>query len=242
LLTVRSALNLFCVLVCASTAVEARQSEEAIARGIVIGQAYVSGSVVVAGFFEDNARSWPQSITLARLFASGGQHPSADFVRVLSQEHPESFSGGGDIDVEQNVFAAIDHIFLDRPVALYRSRVTIAESTGVIGWSGTSLGVRDVSYQNRGQLRPTTPRERDEVAADKRKLPKDIKCTTVPQWIDAAKILLTATVSLTNATIRLSSYQDPGCLGHLSTIYVLDVMMPGREPRRFEFRHYQGVL
>jgi hypothetical protein len=239
-MAVRSALSLLSIVVFATT-VEARQNEEAIARGIVIGQAYASGSIVVAGFVEDTARSWPQNITLARVFASGGQHPSADFVRALTEEHPESFSGGGDIDFGQNVFAAIDQVFLDRPVALYRSRVTIAESTGVVGWSGT-LGVRDISYQNRGQLRPTNSRDRDEIAAGKRQLPKGIECTTVPQWLDAAKILLTARVLNSNAAIRLSSYQNPGCLGHLSTIYVLDVMTPGREPRRFEFRHYQGVL
>jgi hypothetical protein len=239
-MAVRSALGLLSMVVFATT-VEARQNEEAIARGIVIGQAYVSGSIVAAGFVEDTARSWPLSITLARLFASGGQHPNADFVRTLAEEHPESFSGGGDIDLEQNVFAAMDRIFFDRPVALYQSRVTIAESTGVVGWSGT-LGVRDISYQNRGQLRPTTSRERAEVATEKRRLPRGLKCTTVPQWIDAATILLTARVLNSNAAIRLSSYQNPGCLGHLSTIYVLDVMTPGREPRRFEFRHHQGVL
>ena len=111
-----------------ATEVEARQNEEAIARGIVIGQSYASGSIVVAGFVEDQARSWPQSITLARLFVSGGQHPSADLVRALSGEHPESFSGGAEIDPAQNVFAAIDRVFTDRPVALYKSRVTIAES------------------------------------------------------------------------------------------------------------------
>jgi hypothetical protein len=239
-MAVRSALSLFWILVLVTT-VEARQDAEAIARNIVIGQAYASGSIVVAGFVEDDARSWPQSITLARLFVSGGQHPSADFVRGLAQEHPESFSGGGEIDLEENVFAAIDHLFLDRPVALYQSRVTVAESTGVIGWSGM-LGVRDVSSRNRGQLRPTTSRERDDIAAERRRLPKGIKCTTVPQWLDAAQILLTARIPSANAEIRLSSYQTPGCLGHLSTIYVLDVMTPGRESRRFEFRHYQGVL
>jgi hypothetical protein len=239
-MAVRSALSLFWILVFVTTA-DARQNEDAIARGIVIGQAYVSGSIVVAGFVEDTARSWPQSITLARLFVAGGQHPSADFVRALTEEHPESFSGGSEIDIEQNVFAAMDHIFHDRPVALYRSRVTIAESTGVFGWDGL-MGVRDISHQNRGQLRPTTSRERDEIAAAKRKLPKGIKCTTVPQWLDAAKILLTTRIPSANAAIRLSSFQNPGCLGHLSTTYVLDVMTPGREPRRFEFRHDQGVL
>jgi hypothetical protein len=235
------AFSLVVVVVCAAATSDAQQREDAIARGIVIGQAYESGSIVVAGFVEDQGRSWPQSITLARLFASGGQYPSADFVRALAEEHPESFSGGADIDPSQNVFAAIDGVFVDRPVALYRSRVTIAESTGIVGWNAM-LGVRDISYQNRGRLRSLSARERDQIAADKRKLPKDIECTTVPRWLDAATIALEARIGSSDATIRLSSYDNPGCLGHLSTIYVLDVMSAGREPRRFEFRHYQGVL
>lgn len=237
----RSALRLIVILVCASTVLESRQNDEAIARGIVIGQAYATGNIVVAGFVADNARPWPQSITLARLFPPGAQHPSADFVRPLPDEKPDAFSGASDVDPAQNVFASMDGVFEDRPIALYKSRVTIAESTGVIGWSG-SLGVRDVSYQNRGQLRPVSSRERSEIAAQKRKLPKNVTCTTVPQWLDTAKILLTARVANSNTTIRLSSYDNPGCAGHLSTIYVLDVMTAGREPRRFEFRHYQGIL
>jgi hypothetical protein len=49
-------------------------------------------------------------------------------------------------------------------------------------------------------------------------------------------------VGKTGPAIRLSTYSNPGCLGHLSEVYVLDVIEPGREPRRFEFRHYAGVL
>jgi hypothetical protein len=55
-------------------------------------------------------------------------------------------------------------------------------------------------------------------------------------------VLLTASLHSSNVTIRLSHYATPGCAGHLSDIYVLDVLAPGHEPRRFEFRHYQGVL
>ena len=241
-MAVRSALSLFLILALAGSAADARQNEDAIARGIVIGQAYATGKIVVAGFLDDAQRSWPPTITLARLFASGAQHPSADFERGLHPESPVAFSGGGEIDQAQNVFAALDGGgFMDRPVALYQSRVTIAESTGVIGWNGI-MGVRDVSYRNRGQARPVSARERAEIAAEKRKLPKDIACTTEPRWIDSATILLTASITNSRSTIRLSSYQTPGCAGHLSTIYVLDILTSGREPRRFEFRHSQGLL
>jgi hypothetical protein len=231
----------FCIFAAAATAADARQTADLIARNIVIGQAYATGKIVVAGFVEEDRRPWPQTLVVARLFPPVAQQPSDDFKRVHEQESPAAFGGGDTIDPAQDFFSAIDGVFTDRPVALYESRVTIAESISVIGWSGT-LGVREVSYQQRGRPRPVSSRERDEIAAEKRKLPRNVECTTVPQWMDAARILLTATIASANTSIRLSSYQNPGCLGHLSTIYVLDVLTPGREPRRFEFRHYQGVL
>jgi hypothetical protein len=239
-MALRSAIVLFGIL-CAAASVEARQSADAIARDIVIGQAYRSGRIIVAGFVEEDARPWPQTLVVARLLPPLAQQPSADFVRRLDQDDPEAIAHSDVADAAPDFFAAMDGVHVDRPAALYGSRVTIAESVSVIGWSGT-LGVRDISYQNRGQLRPVSSRERDEIAADKRKLPKGIACTTEPRWIDSAKILLTARITSSNTSIRLSSYQNPGCLGHLSTIYVLDVMTAGREPRRFEFRHHEGVL
>ena len=240
-MALRSVIGVVGALICAATSVEARQSAEAIAGDIVIGQAYRSGRIVVAGFVEEAARRWPQTLVVARLLPPLAQQPSADFVRTLDQDQPEPLASSDATDSAPDFFAAMDGVHVDRPAALYESRVTIAESVSVIGWSGT-LGMRDISYQNRGQLRPVSARERDEIAADKRKLPKGIACTTEPRWIDSAKILLTARITNSNTSIRLSSYQNPGCLGHLSTIYVLDVMTAGRDPRRFEFRHYEGVL
>lgn len=237
----RTSPSILAILLCAAASIEARQAEDAIARDIVIGQAYASGNIVVAGFVPDETRTWPQTITLARLSPPAAQHPSADFVRPLRDEHPVAFAGDGVPPPDQHLFAGIDNFFDDRPIALYKARVTIAESISVIGWSGTR-GIRDVSYQNRDQPRPTSDRERSAIAAEKRKLPKNIKCTTEPQWLDAAKIMLTVRLTGSPTTLRLSSYQDPGCSGHLSTIYVLDVITPGRDPRRFEFRHQQGVL
>ena len=240
-MAIRSALILFWLFGCAATSVDARQDDITIARSLVVGQAYATGNIVVAGFVADAARSWPQTITVARLLTPAAGRLGADFMRPLRDERPDAFAGGEAVDPAQDLFVAVDDVFDDRPVALYKSRVTIAESTSVFGWSGT-LGLRDLSYQNRGQPRPVSSRERDEIAAEKRKLPRDVKCTTVPRWIDAAKILLTAGIASSKTTIRLSSYETPGCLGHLATIYILDVITPGREPRRFEFRHQQGVL
>jgi hypothetical protein len=79
-------------------------------------------------------------------------------------------------------------------------------------------------------------------AASDDSVPKDFECTTVPQFLDSAKVILTATIADSNLSIRLSHFITPGCAGHLSEIYLLDVITPGQEPRRFEFRHYHGVI
>jgi hypothetical protein len=228
------------IMAIAALTLDARQTDADIAAAIVIGQAHASGHIVVAGFVDDAARRWPQTITVGRLIAPGAGNVGADFIRLLAREHPDSFAAGERIDPEHNLFAAADGVSGNRPLALYRSRVTIAESTRVFGWSGT-LGLRDISYQNSGQLRPISSRERDEIERERRRQRRDVKCASTPQWIDTAKILLTASIASSRTTIRLSSYRNPGCLNQPSTIYVLDTMTAGRQPQRFEFRHYHGL-
>ena len=104
------------------------------------------------------------------------------------------------------------------------------------------MPVVDISYRDAGTPRPLSDDERKQIATDKAALPKDFECTTEPRYLDSARIILTANIGKSAASIRLSSYLNPGCTGHLSEIYVLDVLSPAEPPRRFEFRHYHGVL
>ena len=129
----------------------------------------------------------------------------------------------------------------DRNLARYRAEDSVESSVAVFGWDA-ALPLADISFSEKGQPRPTTASERREIDADKKSLPKDFECTTVPQFLDSAKVILTAKVANSNLSIRLSRFITPGCAGHLSEIYVLDVLAPGQEPRRFEFRHYHGVI
>jgi hypothetical protein len=226
---------------------DARQSPEAIARAIVIGQLYASGNVYIAGFDEDEKRAWPRRLTLVPLREAASPRWSADFFRTVVQDSEEQYyfprretvGDGSHLDI----FSTVDGAALeDRNLARYRVEGGVDGAVAVFGWDA-SLPVTDISFNERGQLRPTTARERVEIAADKGKpIPKDFECTTEPRFLDAAKVILTAKVADSHVAIRLSEYATPGCAGHLSEFYVLDVMMPGEEPRRFEFRHYQGVL
>ncbi len=226
---------------------EARQSPEAIARAIVVGQAYASGNVYVAGFEADEKRSWPGQITLVPLHEAASLRLAADFFRTVTQDSEEQYyfprrETTGELS-DLDIFSTVDRMALeDRNLARYRADDRVHSSVALFGWD-ERLPLADISRRDRGQLRPTTARERVEIAADKKSsVPKDFECTTVPQFLDSAKVILTATIADSNLSIRLSHFITPGCAGHLSEIYVLDVIAPGEEPRRFEFRHYHGVI
>ena len=229
----------------AAGAVDARQTAEEIARSLVVGQAYVSGNVYVAGFVEDEPRPWPRRIVGVPLDVDRTRRITADFYRIVAQDSEEQyyFPQRESDTFEADVFATIDRAAItDRNLARYRARAPSDKSVSFFGWDDR-LMVTDVSFRDHGKSRPATARERDEIAADRKKsIPKDFECTTVPQFLDDAKIILTAHIANTKMSIRLSKYSTPGCAGHLADIYVLDVIEPGSDPRRFEFLHYQGVL
>jgi hypothetical protein len=223
---------------------QAPQTADDIALRVVIGQAYVSGNVYVAGFVDTEPRSWPGRIVGVPLDASRGDRVAADFFRTVVQDSEEHywFPQREADTFEDDIFATIDRAAIeDRNLARYRASVGPGKPVAFFGWS-ERLGLSDVSLRSSGQPRPVTAAERKQVAADRKAVPKDAECTTVPQFLDDAKIILTASVANTKLSIRLSKYSTPGCAGHLADIYVLDVIAPGEDPRRFEFRHYQGVL
>jgi hypothetical protein len=227
--------------------ISAREVEDDIARAIVIGEAYASGNVYFAGFIEDDTRHWPSRIVMMSLKEPASERMVADFQRPLRSGDSVEIgqfrtNEGHQFDIETpTVFDTYDRAaVVDHPLGVYSSR-DVRETMSVIG-AADGVALTGVSIKQRGQRRPVTALERKEIADQRLALPKDIECTTEPQWVDSAEIILTARVAASKANIRLSSYQNPGCAGHLSTIYVLDVMVQGRQLRRFEFRHYQGVM
>lgn len=223
------------------------QSADEIARAIVIGQAYTSGNVYLGGFAGDQQREWPKRVTLTALKTPQALPLTAGFTRRLAPDSEELFyfpqrEDGGSAGPD-DLFSTIDSMMVTDPnVALYRAAAKVVKPLAVFGWD-EGLSITGVSFRSSGAPRPTTGAERMEIAQQKQaSTPKDFECTTEPRFLDAAAVILTARVAKTKTAIRLSTYATPGCAGHLSEVYVLDVIEPGRDPRRFEFRHYAGVL
>ena len=234
------------LLVGAAVPVKGQLSADDIARAIVIGQAYTSGNVYVGGFVDDGQREWPVRITAIVLRVPNTPRVTADFIRALDPNSEEQHyftqkEDGGSAGPE-DLFSTIDGMMVvDHNLALYRASAKAAKPFAIFGWN-EQLSLADISFRDNGRPRPMTETERLEVAEQKKSaLPLD-ECTTERQFLDSAEMMLTAKIAKSNLSIRLSTYQNPGCAGHLAEIYILDVIEPGRDPRRFEFRHYVGVL
>jgi hypothetical protein len=235
------------LLVGAVIRVHGQHSAEEIAGSIVIGQAYTSGNVYLGGFTGTEPREWPKRVTVNALRTPNALPLAADFTRALAPDSEELFSfpqreDGGSAGPD-DLFSTIDSMSVtDANIAIYRSTARVAKPLPVFGWD-EGLTMTDVSFRNNGARRPMTSTERLQIAEEKRaSTPRDVECTTEPRFLDAATVILDARVGKTKTTIRLSTYATPGCAGHLSEVYVLDVLEPGQEPRRFEFRHYVGLL
>lgn len=231
----------------AAMPLEAQLTAEQIAQAIVIGQAYTSGNVYVGGFLGDvEQREWPQRITTVALRVPDTQPVSADFIRTLPPDSEEQFyftrkEDGGSAGPD-DLFSTIDSMVVTDPhLALYRAAGKRARPIAIFGWN-EQLPVVDIRFRDVGRPRPVTEAERLEIAADRKTALPASECTTEPRFLDSAETMFTATIAKTSFRLRLSTYQNPGCAGHLAEIYVLDVLEPGRDPRRFRFSHYVGVL
>ncbi len=91
--------------------------------------------------------------------------------------------------------------------------------------------------------RPLTRAEAASVATEKREFKKTgSECYTNPSFLDDAIVMMTAKVTGTDISIRLSQYQNPGCEGHMATYYVIDVLKAGVPVKTYELTQYVGLI
>lgn len=75
--------------------------------------------------------------------------------------------------------------------------------------------------------RPLTPAEQQEVDAEIKtikELEKDGECYTENRTLADAEVLLQAQINQTPLMLRLSFYEDPGCMGHMANYYIIDLL------------------
>ncbi len=130
----------------------------------------------------------------------------------------------------------------NKGVALYITKGKNTQSFRVVA-TGGMLQVGNIEISNGSKGRPLVAGEADEIAQKKRRGASTANdCTTIPAYIDDAVILADIAIVDSRTSLRLSSYENPGCMGHLETIYVLDVFEDQRHQKTFELRQSKGPV
>ena len=108
-------------------------------------------------------------------------------------------------------------------IGVFRSEDLDNYSFSVVAFSDR-VRLTDVKYGD-GQRRPLTDQEAVAVAKEKDQSRADqTECSTTPAYLDSAILLVSGRVADSEYSIRISSYDTPGCNGHLATNYVLDIV------------------
>ena len=140
--------------------------------------------------------------------------------------------------------AIMDHCESNNGIVIYQSPANNMYSYAVIA-AAKPIELIEQKIMNTDSRRPLTKTEAKEVKALKRRTKAeqaDYECTTEPAYLDDAKQLFTAKIKGSGLHIRLSFYETPGCAGHLSSIYILDVLQEGKIVGTFELNQYQGAI
>lgn len=194
---------------------------EMVAKNIFVGQVQPSGKLHVKGFADDTGEpastTWPLKVTY----------------RGLTSKDPVS---------AQPLFANFKTSDSNQGTAHYATEGKPSKAYSVIA-IGSELPISDFKFSNGNEGRPLAPGESDEIALEKKRgASNENDCTSVPAYLNEAVVLFTFAVTDTATTVRLSSYDNPGCMGYLETIYVMDVLEDGRFEKRFDLHQAKGPL
>jgi hypothetical protein len=125
-------------------------------------------------------------------------------------------------------------------IAVYESRDLAIYSFSVIAFD-SQLPLADIRLARRE--RPLTSEESAVVAKDKlASTTRESECTTVSRYLDSAKTDLSAKVQRSDISIRISDYETPGCGGHLTTVFLLDIIKSGVVLKTYRLAQYKGAI
>jgi hypothetical protein len=114
-----------------------------------------------------------------------------------------------------------DFCFFDEAIAHYKiDKPTSSAAYQVVAVS-SDLGLEAIRHGMDGEKRPLSKEEGDHERAQSVNLED---CTTKPGSRADAVVLWIARLKGSKQSLRISKYDDPGCAGHMSTIYLLDIL------------------
>jgi hypothetical protein len=221
---------------------------------VFIGQVYPSGNVYVKSFSLN--RTWPKELSLVPLV---NDRPPARAPLVSETMQPAYIPAIEAMDDQHDPCGplpakALDLSFEYLSDEFFNGMIDYCETNEDVAvyhispsqFSYTVLAFNpDVAVDNVRLVegpRPMTAAEEQQATEEKRQMDKIAKdCTTVPAYIDSAARFLEAGLA-NGLTLRLSSYKNPGCAGHLSTIYLIDILRGNTVLTTFQLVQNQGVL
>jgi hypothetical protein len=232
---------------------------ESIATNILIGQVYPSGNAYLK-HFENSKAGWPRNVLLMALMNQSAQSRLTPVEAALSRTTipPDYIPGVEGLDDEHRACgtaapkkkdpsvqyqsedffdAAFDHCGPNDGVAMYRSSAS-PYSVKVVAFPPEFALTSGRTVTGR---RPVTSAEKQEIAKQKQEMERTGPCTTTPVFVDSAVRLMEANAG-DGLTVRLSSYKNPGCFGHLATIYILDILHGKDLIRTFKTSQSHGPL
>ena len=235
---------------------------------VFIGQAYPSGKVYLERFNSEASTEWSKDVVILPLDDTksvlGKTHMKASFVDVAKDDETRYIPGVEGMDdshklcglgeikkiedykylseSSEDYFDSIyDHCEPNEGIGIYRADLS--------KYSFLVLGIDPRIALAQLKLlsgkRPLTPADRQEIVKQKktnRETAAEGECTTVPGYIDSATQIAEIGLAQGDLRLRVSTYVNPGCLGHLSSIYVLDVLQHSMVLRKFEVQRYRGAL
>jgi len=236
-----------------------------IALGVFLGQVYPSGNIYLKGFNDElgdlPSAVWPTKVIFRGLAKEEGAarfqfgsfrkvFGSADYLPGLEHMDNGHAPCGKDLAYMKNPkFNYLEPDFFNATsnycdpndgVALYAGGAKNNQSFQIVAFA-PALAIQNIKVSDGSEGRPLAPGEADEITRKKKAGASALNdCTTVPAYLSDAVLLATLSIADTPNTLRLSSYDDPGCMGHLETIYVLDVLEDDHFQKRYELHQFRG--
>jgi len=263
-----TALILSTLLSCAAWATDPTADD--IGRRVWLGEVYPSGNAYLQRFrpvkkgslldAEDRPpvrlKDGPEQMMAFGLLADASPMPlhraalvgHADYLPAkegMDDSHNDGCKLSAKVDVKKKYLDGSDFFQTISDLCGFEESSETVRYEGEPGDGARQLLATDLylkSFERARGKRPLTEGERKLVAAEKEAHAERRDCTTEPATLDSAEQLLKVEIEGGSWSLRVSRFQDPGCGGHLATVYVLDALKAGKLEKSFVLAHYHGLI
>jgi hypothetical protein len=200
----------------------------------------VLGKKMKASFVKEMKDAPPEDNVAKYLYIPGAEgmddgHNSCGLGEIKKVERYEYISG-------DYFHTLVDHCEPNEGLGQYR--IDPSKYSFLVLGIDPGIGVADLKLLS--GKRPLTPADQQEIVKLKREDKKQAAefggCPTVPRYIDSAVQIAEIGMAQMDLRLRVSTYEDPGCAGHLASVYILDVLRRNEVLRKIQVSRNQGGL